>query len=96
MIVDLLTALSLATGVIDFAAPSRSLGAMLVRHVRLCADDRLDAFFVTRPIKIQNSVHVAVVSHAQRGLPVFNGLIDQLRDSRGAVQHRELGVHVKM
>jgi hypothetical protein len=38
---------------------------MLVRHVRLSADDWLNSFFFALFIKIDNAIHVAVIGHAK-------------------------------
>jgi hypothetical protein len=38
---------------------------MLVRHVRLGANDWLDAFFFALLIKIDNAIHVAVIGHSK-------------------------------
>jgi hypothetical protein len=39
---------------------------MLVRHVRLGANDWLDAFFFALLVKIDDAIHVAVIGHAKR------------------------------
>jgi hypothetical protein len=36
---------------------------MLVRHVRLGADDWLNAFFFALLVKIDNAIHVAVIGY---------------------------------
>ena len=49
VVVELLAALGVAAGVVDPAAARRALAAGLVRHVRLGADDRLDALGACTP-----------------------------------------------
>jgi hypothetical protein len=39
---------------------------MLVRHVRLGANDWLDPFFFALLIKIDNAIHVAVIGYSKR------------------------------
>ena len=51
MVVELLAALGVAAGVVDPAPAGRALGAVLVGHVGLGADDRLDALLAGTPCR---------------------------------------------
>ena len=72
------------------------LAAVVVGHVGLGADDRLDPLLVALLVELERAVHVAVIGHADRRLPVGDGLGDQLVEARRAVEHRELGVDVEV
>ena len=47
---------------------------MVVSHVGLSADDRLDALLLALFIELDNAVHVAVVGNSESRLAIFNGL----------------------
>src|SRR5690606_10763444 len=70
--------------------------AALRRHVRLDADDRLDARLDRLLVELVGAVHVAVVGHAHGRHAQPLGLGKQRPDLRGTVVHRVLGVNVKM
>ena len=76
--------------------PRRALGPMVVGHVGLGADDRLDALATALLVELQRSVHVAVIRDAHRRLPVGHGLRHQLVQAGRTVKHRELGVHMEV
>ena len=96
VVVELLAALGVAAGVVDAAAPRRTLAAILVGHVRLGADDRLHALGAALLEELEHPVHVAVIGDAERRLAVGDGLGDEIVEARCAVQHRELGVDVEV
>src|SRR5205814_2153560 len=70
VVVELLAALGVATGVVDATAPGGALEAGVVRHVQLGADDGGDAGRPAGRVEVEDAVHVAVVGDADRGLPV--------------------------
>ena len=96
VVVELLAALGVAAGVVDAAPPVGALVAGLVGHVGLGADDGLDAGGAAAPVEVQDPVHVAVVGDAQSGLAVAGRGLDHLVEPGGPVEHRVLGVDVKM
>ena len=96
VVVELLAALGVATGVVDPAPAGRSLAAVVVGHVGLGADDRLDPLLVALAVEVERAVHVAVIGDADRRLAVADGLGDELVESSRAVEHRELGVDVEV
>ena len=55
-------------------------------HISLGADDWLDPLREASPIEVDNPVHVAVVGHSQRRLPVGRGCLDQIAHPGGAVE----------
>ncbi len=61
-------------------------------HIRLDADDRLDARRRGRVVKLTGAKHVAVVGHPDRGHLQPLRLGQHRRNLRGTVQHRVLGV----
>ena len=80
VVVELLAATGIATGVIGSASPTRTLVAAFVRKVDLGADDRLDALILAAPVEVEDAVHVAVVGDRHSGLAVGdrsgNGLVE--------------------
>ena len=96
VVVELLAALGVAAGVVDPAPAGRTLAAVVVGHVGLGADDRLDALLAALLVELQRPVHVAVVGDPERRLPVGDRLGHQLVEPGGPVQHRELGVDVEV
>ena len=96
VVVQLLAALGVAAGVVDAATTRRALTAVLVGHVGLGADDRLDALGTTLLEELEHPVHVAVIGDTERRLAVGDGLGDEIIEARCAVQHRELRVDVEV
>ena len=96
VVVELLAALGVAAGVVDPAPARRALAAVVVGHVGLGADDRLDALLAALLVELQRAVHVAVIGDPDRRLPVGHRLGHQLVEPGRAVQHRELGVDVQV
>ena len=96
VVVELLAALRVATGVVDAAAAGGPLAAVVVGHVRLGADDRLDALAPALLVELQRPVHVAVVGDPERRLAVGRRLGHQLVQAGRPVEHRELGVDVEV
>ena len=87
VVVELVAAVAIATAVIDLAAAHRALEARVGRHVRLGADDRVDAVGVTGLIEVKDAVHVAVVGDPERRLAILCSRRDQVPDPRRAVEH---------
>ncbi len=96
VVVELLAALGVAPRVVDPAAAGRSLTAVVVGHVGLGADDRLDPLLVALAVEVERAVHVAVIGDADRRLAVADGFGDELVEPSRAVEHRELGVDVEV
>ena len=96
VVVELLAALGVAAGVVDPAPAGRALAAVVVGHVGLGADDRLDALLAALLVELERPVHVAVVGDPDRRLPVGDRLGHQLVEPGGPVEHRELGVDVEV
>ncbi len=96
VVVELVAAVGIAAGIVGPATAGRALGAGVVGHVGLRADDRLDPVLLALPVEVEDPVHVAVIGDPDRRLPVGNHLGDQLVEAGRAVEHRELGVYVKM
>jgi hypothetical protein len=69
---------------------------MVVGHVGLGPDDRLDPLAPALLVEVEDAVHVAVIGDAQRGLTVGGRGGDRVGHTGGAVEHRELGVGVQM
>ena len=68
-----LARIGLATRVVEPAATLWAFAAMVVGHVGLGADNRLDPSTLTRLVEVQNAIHVAVVGHRHRWLTVGGG-----------------------
>ncbi len=96
VVVELLAALGVAARVVDAASPSGSLAAVIVGHVGLGTDDRLDALLVALLVEVQRAVHVAVIGHPDCRHPVGHRFGHHLVESRRPVEHRELGVDVEV
>jgi hypothetical protein len=96
VVVHLAARLGLSTRIIDSAPPGWSLRAMLMSHVCLSANNWLNALLFTLSIKIESSVHIAVIGHPQRGLAIGYCRGYQLVKSRRAIQHRKLGMDMQV
>ncbi len=96
VVVELPATFGVAAGVVEATTPGGALAAVVVRHVGLGADDRLDALAPALLVELERAVHVAVIGDADGGLPVGDRLGDQLVEARRAVEHRELGVDVEV
>ncbi len=70
VVVHLAATLGLAAGVVDAASSRRAFAAVLVGHVGLGADDRLDALLGALLVEVDDPVHVPVVGDAECGLTV--------------------------
>ena len=70
VVVELGAALGVAARVVDAAPPRGALRAVIVGHVGLGADDRLDPLLVAFLVEVQRAVHVPVIGHADRRLSV--------------------------
>ena len=70
--------------------------AALVREIHLGPDDRVYSGVLTAPVKVKNAIHVAVVGDRHSGLTIGHSSSDRLVEPRGAVEHRILGVDVKV
>ena len=66
------------------------------RDINLAADDRLDALFARRLVKINDAVHRAVVGDGERGKFQLMRLVHQPVQPAGAIEQRILGVQMKM
>ena len=91
-----LAAFGVTARVVDATSPRRSLGAVIVGHVGLGADDRLDALSLALLVELQGAVHVAVIGDADRRLAVADRFGHHLIEARCTVEHREFGVDVEM
>ena len=96
VVVELFAAFGVAARVVDAAASGRPFGAVVVGHVGLGADDRLDALLAAFLVELERAVHVAVIGHADRRLAVGDRLGDQFVEARRPIEHRELGVDVEV
>ena len=66
------------------------------RHVRLQADDRLDARILAVRVEVEGTEKITVIRQADRGLPETGGLLRHRFRLRRSVEHRILGVIVKV
>ena len=96
MVVELASRLGIAASVVDAAAPRRALVARLVRHVRLGTDDGLDSLLLTFTIEVEHSIHVAVIGNTECGLTIGYCCSNEFIETRGAVEHGELGVNMEV
>ena len=96
VVVELPAPFGVATGIVEPPPPGWPLGAVVVGHVGLGADDGLYALVAALPVEVQDAVHVAVVGDPEGRLPVLHRGGDQLVEARGTVEHRELGMDVQV
>ena len=97
MVVELLAAVTgVAAAVVDATPPRRPIESTLARHVGLEPDDRVDAALAALLVEVDGAVHVAVIGHADRRLPVGRGRPHDVADARRAVEHRVLGVQMQV
>ena len=66
------------------------------RDIDLTSDNRLDALLFTFPIKIDHTVHHAVIGYRKGVLTKLLGTFDKERDTTGAVQQTELGMQMQV
>ena len=66
------------------------------RHVRLQADNRLDAGVLAVRVEVEGTEKITVIRQADRGLPETSGLLRHRFRLRRSVEHRILGVVVKV
>ncbi|CAK8716476.1 hypothetical protein LDFHOB_05810 [Candidatus Electronema aureum] len=64
--------------------------------VQLAADDGAQSGFLGLGVELQRAVHGPVVSDSHGVHAVFFGLVDQVADADGTVEHRILGVDVEV
>ena len=96
VVVELLTSVALAPGVVDPAAPDRPVEPGVGRHVGLGPDDRGDSLLTALLVEVENAVHVAVIGDCERRLAVLARSADDVADPRGTVEHRVLGMGVQV
>ncbi len=87
VVIELLAALGVATGVVHLAATRRSVETRVGRHVRLEADDRRHVVLAAGLVEVDDAVQVAVVGDADGALAVGLGGQHHLLDARRAVEH---------
>ena len=63
-------------------------------HIGLHADDGLDALLLAGTIKINDSIHYAMVGDSERGLPHCFCARNQIRNACRAVEQAILGMNV--
>jgi hypothetical protein len=66
------------------------------RGVGLDTDDRLHTCPMCSLHKVDDSVEDAVVRYGHCGLPISGNRLDEILHARSTVEHRELGVDMKM
>ena len=66
------------------------------RHVRLQADDRLNTRILAVRVEIEGTEQVTMIRQADRRLPEARGLLRHRFRLRSSVEHRVLGVIVKV
>ena len=96
VVVELVATLGFAAGVVDTASAGGALRPVLMGHVGLGADDRLDPLLLALLVELEGAVHVAVIGHRDRRLAVGDRLGHHLVEARGPVEHREFGVDVEV
>ena len=96
VVVELLAPLRVTARVVDAAAARRALAAVVVGHVGLGADDRLDPLPPALLVELERPVHVAVIGDAESRLTVGDRPCHQLVEPGRSVEHRELGVDVEV
>jgi hypothetical protein len=69
---------------------------MLVSHVQLATDDRLDPCLIAFLIEVQNAIHIAVVGNTHGWLAIFDCRGNNIANARRTVEHRILSVLMKM
>ena len=94
MVILLATAFVGATIVIHATATWDALGAVIVSHVGLGANDGLDALLLALFVELDNAIHVAVVGNAKSRLTIFNCFFYESIEARCTVEHGVLGVDV--
>ncbi len=96
VVIELLAAVDVASGVVDLAPSDRSIVSRFGGHVGLRADHRIDAGLSTGGIEVEDPVHVPVVGDAECRLTILDGRLHQVLYPSGSVEHRELGVGVQV
>ncbi|MPM55657.1 hypothetical protein SDC9_102454 [bioreactor metagenome] len=66
------------------------------RHINFATDDRFDARFFCRTVKLHRTVHHAVVSHRHRGLPQLFQPVKQPVDAAGTIQQAVFGMQMQV
>src|ERR1700751_3829169 len=72
------------------------VGSLAWGHVNFATDNRLNSGLLRRLIKLDHSIHVAMVGNGNRRHPVFDRFFHQVRDPDRAVQKRVFSVQVEM
>ncbi|MBV6508734.1 MAG: hypothetical protein JJLCMIEE_01800 [Acidimicrobiales bacterium] len=96
MVEELVPRVRVAAGIVDPAPPVGLLEPRVVGHVGLEADDGFDPRLLGFSKEVQDAVHVAVIRYRQSRLTVVLRRGHDFTDSRGAVEHRELRVLMKV
>ena len=65
-------------------------------HVRLGTDDGFNSLLLTLTVEVEDPVHVAVIGNAKRGLTIGHRCRNKFIETRGAVEHGELGVNMEV
>ena len=96
MVVHLLATITVPPGIIDTAAARWPIPTGLSRHIGFDPYDRVDAARSCTLVKVEDTVHVPMVSDRHGGLVILFGFVQEVVDSGGAIEHRVLGVGVKV
>ena len=75
---------------------ARSPRGVVVHHVDLAAEDRLDVVLRACLVQLHHAVHDAVVGETEGRLVELGGSLCQILDPACAVEQRVLGVDVQM
>ncbi len=75
---------------------ARTPRGVVVDHVDLAAEDRLDVVLRARLVELHHAVHDAVVGEPERRLIELGGTLCEVLDPACAVEQRVLGVDVQM
>ena len=73
-----------------------ALGSMIVSHIGFDPHDGFDALFATLFVKLNNTVHIAVIGDSESFLTVLGSLGDKFSQFGGAVKHGVLGVYMQV
>jgi hypothetical protein len=87
VVVELLSALGVATGVVDLAPTRWAIESRVRGHVRLEPENRREPMLATGLVEVDDAVEIAVVGDADCLLAVSLGGEHQVLDARGPVEH---------
>jgi hypothetical protein len=96
VVIHLLATLSVATGVIDTSTARRSISTGVGGHIGFDPDDRVDAASLCALVEVEDTIHVPMVGDRHSGLVVLLSLVEEVVDSGGPIEHRVLGMGVKV